>query len=227
MSQKGLTHILAILDRSGSMGSMSEEVINGFNEFIAQQKKVEGEANISLVLFDDRYDVIHSNADIKHIPLLTRDQYHPRGMTAMNDAICKAIDDAGRLISELDDDKKPEKVITLIMTDGEENASQKYKHSDVMQRITHQREKYSWEVMFLGTNIEVERTAASIGIAKGASAGYACSGRGVAQAFNYMSVQSKACRLGVNLDTFSNASDAPDDDGFVNRVLGASNNDDE
>lgn len=141
--KKKITHIICVLDRSGSMGSLETEVINSFNTFVEEQKKVKGKASLTLVVFDDQYDVIYDEVDIKDVSPLTKEKYFARGMTALNDAI-------GITLEKF---TKKKNVIFLVQTDGMENASQKF-NSDKVKTLVEDKQKKGWEFIFHGANID-------------------------------------------------------------------------
>jgi uncharacterized protein YegL len=164
------TEIAFILDRSGSMGSMTHAAISGFNEFLkAQQATVDDDgqpipATFSLILFDHEYIAVHNRQDIQAALPLNLDTYVPRGNTALLDAIGRTIDHIGGELAATPEADRPGKVIIAILTDGEENASRHFSMKDINGRITHQTEKYQWEFMFLGANQDAIATAARMGI---------------------------------------------------------------
>jgi uncharacterized protein YegL len=164
------TEIAFILDRSGSMQSMTHAAISGFNEFLkAQQDTVDDHgkplsATFTLILFDHEYLAVHNRQDIQTARPLTVETYVPRGNTALLDAIGRTIDHIGNELAATPEADRPAKVIIAILTDGEENSSQIFSMADINQRITHQTEKYQWEFMFLGANQDAIATAARMGI---------------------------------------------------------------
>ncbi|MDR0139213.1 VWA domain-containing protein [Metabacillus idriensis] len=158
-----LTEIIFLLDRSGSMGGLEKDVIGGFNSFVENQCKFEGDTMLTTVLFDDEYVVLWSGADAKSIQL-TEEEYYVRGLTSLLDAIGKTIIDVGRRLSNTSDEQRPGKVIFVITTDGQENASKEFSYEKVNELIKHQQEKYSWEFIFMGANIDVAKEAVNIGI---------------------------------------------------------------
>lgn len=159
-----LTEIVFILDRSGSMQALTEDTIGGYNAFIEEQKKQDGEANLTTVLFDDRYEVLHDSVNIKDVKPLTNNEYTARGMTALMDAVGRTINSVGDRLSKMDEADRPSKVIVVITTDGMENASTEFTKKQIKDMITHQTEKYNWQFMFLGANIDAASEAQSIGI---------------------------------------------------------------
>lgn len=161
---KNLTQIVFILDRSGSMQSMATEAIGGFNAFVEAQQKEEGEANISLILFDHEYLPVTMDTPIKEMPELTEADYVPRGTTALLDAMGRTIDDLGKRLSSLPEDARPADVIVVTLTDGLENASSDYARDQVAKMVKHQQEKYGWEFLFLGADLESVRQAEALNI---------------------------------------------------------------
>jgi len=164
MARKNFSEIVCVLDRSGSMEQLVDDTIGGFNSFVKEQKDVDGEANLSLVLFDDYYETPYSNVDIQEVEELTRETYSARGMTALLDALGKSITDLGVKLDNLDEDEKPEHVIFVVMTDGQENASKEYTRQKINEMITHQQDVYNWQFIFMGANIDSFAEAGSIGI---------------------------------------------------------------
>jgi len=164
------TEIAFILDRSGSMESMTHAAISGFNEFLkAQQATLDDQgkpipATFTLILFDHEYLPIHSRAPIQTAEPLSLETYQPRGSTALLDAIGRTIDYIGAELAATPEPERPSKVIIAILTDGQENASEHFSMSRINQRITHQTEKYQWEFLFLGANQDAIATAARMGI---------------------------------------------------------------
>ena len=177
--QTDLTEIAYVLDRSGSMQSLASDAIGGFNAFLESQKQLEGSANFTLVLFDHEYLVIHKNVDIRQVPPLDAQTYVPRGQTALLDAVGRTIDDLGAHLARLPEDKRPEKVIVAIFTDGLENASRVFTTERLAASIQHQQEKYSWEFLFLAANQDAIASAAKIAIPAAQAMNFAASPLGV------------------------------------------------
>ena len=176
--KKGLTELVMILDRSGSMSGLEDDTIGGFNSMIEKQKKEEGEAYVSVVLFDDKMEVIYDRVDIKKIEKMTDSQYYVRGCTALLDAVGRAIHHIGNVHKYAREEDRPEKTIFVITTDGMENASREYSYDKVRRLIEHQKEKYNWEFLFLGANIDAVREAARFGISASRAARYEHDGAG-------------------------------------------------
>lgn len=170
--KEGYTHISVVLDRSGSMQSCLNDTIGGFNSFLEAQRDVDGEATATLVQFDDRYEVVYQMSPINDASDLTHETYTPRGMTALLDSIGRTMNETEHTLSEMDEDDKPEKVIFVIITDGEENASREFKRDDIMDMISRHREEDSWEVIFIGANQDSIQAGGSMGIRAGATLNY-------------------------------------------------------
>lgn len=177
--KSNFTEIIFVLDRSGSMSPLVDDVVGGFNSIIDSQRKIDGIATVTLVLFDDKYEVLYSAKDINDIPPLTVKQYSPRGLTALLDAVGKTIDDEGLRLSNMTEDERPSKVLFIINTDGFENASREYTKQRICEMVTHQREKYSWEFLFLGADIDAFGAAHELGISEANTAKYSHSSDGI------------------------------------------------
>ena len=186
--------IVFIADRSGSMFSVRDDAIGGFNSFIEDQRKVEGEADITLVLFDDQYEVPYSNVDIKEVALLNEDTYQPRGSTALLDAIGTTIVNVGDELKDLSEDQRPDKVIVCIITDGEENSSKEYTKDKIKEMVEHQQEKYNWEFIFLGANMDAISEGMSFGIRAQSCSNYVNDSKGIHVAYASVSNSVRAMR---------------------------------
>ncbi len=164
--KKNLTELVFILDRSGSMAGLEADTIGGFNAMIEKQKKAGGEAYVSTVLFSSESTVIHDRLDVQKVPPMTDRDYNVGGCTALVDAIGKAIHHIGNVHKYARAEDVPEKTVFVITTDGMENASHQYTADEVRRKIERQKEKYGWEFLFLGANIDAVETAARYGIAQ-------------------------------------------------------------
>lgn len=173
-----LTEIIFILDRSGSMGGLEKDTIGGYNSFLEAQRDVEGEAQVTTVLFDDQYEILHQGINIKDSKPITKKEYFARGSTALLDAIGKTIIDVGLRLSNTSESERPSKVIMVITTDGEENASSEFSYPKIHEMISHQQDKYNWEFMFLGANIDAAKEAESLGIKASRTANYVADSAG-------------------------------------------------
>lgn len=178
--KKGLSELIFILDMSGSMSNLTKDTIGGFNSMIEKQKEVEGDANITLVLFDHEYILLYDNCNIKEVPVLTDKEYCPCGMTALYDAVGRTIDTVDHRLNNTPEEERPEKVIVSITTDGMENASKEYTFQQVKEKIEHQQEKYNWEFIFLGADLASIDVATNLGINPDFAVTWTTSAAGVA-----------------------------------------------
>ena len=159
-----MTELVFILDRSGSMSGLETDTIGGFNSMLAQQKKESGEAVVSTVLFANDSTVIHDRLPLSEVPPLTEEEYFTRGCTALLDAVGEAIHHIGNIHKYARREDVPEKTLFIITTDGCENASRRYDYERVRRMIERQKERYGWEFLFLGANIDAIATASQFGI---------------------------------------------------------------
>ena len=162
--KKNLTELVFILDRSGSMSGLESDTIGGFNSLIEEQKRKPGEAYVSTVLFDNESTVLHDRAKLHDIKPMTRADYSVRGCTALLDAVGGAIHHIGNVHKYARKEDIPNHTLFIITTDGMENASHRYSAEKVKQMIRRQKEKYGWEFLFLGANIDAVESAGHIGI---------------------------------------------------------------
>jgi len=198
--KENLTELVFILDRSGSMGGLESDTIGGFNSLIGKQKKEEGEAVVSTILFDDKVDVIHDRKDIKDIPALTEKDYYVRGCTALLDAVGSAINHISSVQNKTDEEDRPSKTLFVITTDGLENASKEYSFKDIKNLISRHKEKDNWEFMFLGANIDAIGVASDMGISKDMAANYNCDSEGTSLNYEVLTEAvstARKCRPGL------------------------------
>lgn len=191
--RENLTEIVFILDRSGSMSGLESDTIGGFNSMIAKQQKEEGEAIVSTVLFDDETDVIHDRVAIGEVKKLTEEDYYVRGCTALLDAVGGAIHHIGNVHKYAREEDRPAKTLFVITTDGLENASRHYSFNDVKKLIKRQQEKYNWEFLFLGANIDAIEVAGNMGISRDRAANYNCDEVGTT--LNYQVLEAAVTRV--------------------------------
>ncbi len=195
--KKNLTELVFILDKSGSMSGLEKDTIGGFNGMIERQKKEEGEALVSTVLFSDESTVLHDRVNLSKIEPMTDRQYYVGGCTALIDAIGGAIHHIGNVHKYAREEDRPEHTVFVITTDGMENASRRYTSDQVKAMVRRQKEKYGWEFLFLGANIDAVETAARFGIAEDRAVNFCNDAQG--QALNYAEVSEavrtvRACR---------------------------------
>lgn len=161
-----LTEVVFILDRSGSMEGLEKDTIGGFNSMLKKQKSEPGRVLVSTVLFDDACQVLHDRVPLENVRPMTEEDYWTRGCTALLDAVGGAIDHIGRIHKYARAEDLPDKTLFVITTDGMENASGRYSYRDVSRMVKRQEERYGWEFIFLGANIDAEKEAARYGIRK-------------------------------------------------------------
>ena len=165
--KKNLTELVFILDRSGSMNNLVDDTIGGFNSMIEKQKKEDGECLVSVVLFNQNSYVLYDRLPIAEVPKMTDNEYIPDGMTALIDAMGGAIHHIGNVHKYAREEDVPEKTIFVITTDGMENSSRYYSADKVRQMVKHEQDKYGWEFIFLGANIDAVETARRYGLREG------------------------------------------------------------
>ncbi|MDP4085500.1 MAG: hypothetical protein Q8934_12930 [Bacillota bacterium] len=170
--KKDVTELVFILDRSGSMCGLESDTIGGYNAMLEKQKKEPGEAIITTVLFDDRFELLHDRINLKGIAPITDNEYFVRGSTALLDAVGKTINKIGNVQKRTSEDEKAEHILFVITTDGMENASREFTYEKVRQMIEHQKSNYGWEFIFLGANIDAVATAEQFGIGKDRATNY-------------------------------------------------------
>jgi len=185
--KKGLTELVFILDKSGSMGGLESDTIGGYNSMLAKQQSVEGECHITTVLFDNNYELLHDRIDIKAVSPITEKEYQVGGSTALLDAIGRTIHKIGNAQKHTADDYRAEKVMFVIITDGEENSSREYSAEKIRAQIERQKTKYGWEFIFLGANIDAVETAGRFGISADRAQNYHADSEGVELNFRVMS----------------------------------------
>jgi hypothetical protein len=205
-----LTEIAYILDRSGSMQPMQEPAVAAFNDFIKSQLDVPGDARLTLIQFDDAYEVPVSAKPIQDVPQLTAATYTPRGSTALLDAIGRTIKETDRRISALPEDEKPGKVILAIFTDGEENASQEYTIKHIGDLIRLYRDQKGWEFLFLAANQDAIASGTAMRMDASLSANVSFSMKGIRTTGGAMARKVRAMRMksGGNMDAQAMEDDA-------------------
>lgn len=194
----GLSDITIILDRSGSMQSIRTDTIGGINSFYDDQRKQPGELLVTLVQFDDQnpYEVVHNCVSVATIPNLSVETFVPRGSTPLYDAVGRGIVSTGERLAKMAEHERPEHVIFVIVTDGQENASREYTAQRIKELIKQQTETYKWSFVFLGANQDAVLSAQAIGIAKNSSLTYAANAVGTSNAYSAMSRNMTNLRAG-------------------------------
>jgi len=197
---RNLTEIVFILDRSGSMAGLESDTIGGFNAMVEKQKNQEGEAVLSAVLFSNYSTVIYDRTDIRKVEPLTESQYFVGGCTALLDAIGGAVHHIGNVHKYAREEDRPGKTVFVITTDGMENASRYYSYSEVQRMVKHEQEKYGWEFLFLGANMDAISAARSFGIREDRAVRYACDGAGTSLNFEVASRTIAKVRSGEQIE---------------------------
>ena len=187
MANKNLTEMVFILDRSGSMSGLEADTIGGYNSLLEKQRNEVGDATVTTVLFDDQYEMIHDHAAIGKVKDITNKEYFARGMTGLLDAVGKTINHVGDRHKNALDSEIPNKTMVVIITDGQENASREFTLPQVKQMIERQKEKYGWEFLFLGANIDAVTTAAGFGISADRAVTYEADAKGTRMNFEAVS----------------------------------------
>lgn len=190
--RKGLTEIVFILDRSGSMSGLEGDTIGGYNSLLAKQKQEAGSAIVSTILFDDVSEVVLDRADLQSVPKMTEKEYYVRGCTALLDAIGGAIHHIGNVHKYARKEDRPEKTLFIITTDGMENSSHKYSYDRVKKMVERQKNKYHWEFLFLGANMDAVEEASRVGISPNHAVRYECDEEGTRLNYEVLS-QTVSC----------------------------------
>ncbi len=185
--KKGLTELVLILDRSGSMSGLESDTIGGYNALLAKQKKEDGECVVTTVLFDDQYELLHDRSNLKGVLPITAKEYFVRGTTALLDAVGRTIAKIGNARKYTAKKERAEKVLFVVITDGLENASREYGYAKVRQMIERQKGKYGWEFLFLGANIDAVATAVCFGISADRAANYHADTEGIQLSYQAVS----------------------------------------
>ncbi len=197
--KKNLTEMVFLLDRSGSMGGLEGDTIGGFNAMLRKQKEVPGECLVSTVLFDNESVVLHDRVKLEEVPLMTDRDYTVRGCTALLDAIGGAIHHIGNVHKYARKEDVPEHTIFVITTDGMENASRRYDSAKVKSMIERQKERYGWEFLFLGANIDAVETAATFGVDAQRTVNYHADHEGIQRVYEGIAKATCAFRMNGTL----------------------------
>ncbi len=192
--RKGLTEVVFILDRSGSMSGLEADTIGGFNSMIEKQKKEDGEAYISTVLFDDQAEVLYDRVPVGKVEPMNDNQYYVRGCTALLDALGGAVHHIANVHKYAREEDRPEKTLFIVTTDGMENASHIYTYDKVKKMVEKEKKKYGWEFLFLGANIDAVAVAGRFGIGADRSINYECDSEGTRLNYEVLSKTVSAVR---------------------------------
>lgn len=188
-----ITELVFILDKSGSMSGLESDTIGGYNAMLKKQLEAQGEAIVTTVLFDDKYELLHDRINIKGIRPITDKEYYVGGCTALLDAIGKTISKIGNAQKHTAEEMRADNVIFVITTDGLENASREYNYEKIRAMIERQKQQYNWEFIFLGANIDAVSTAESLGINANRAANYNADSQGTR--LNYEVVGKALCNI--------------------------------
>ena len=198
--KKDLTELVFILDRSGSMQGLESDTIGGFNSLLEKQKRQPGEALVSTVLFDSQSDVLHDRVKLSSVRPITDRDYFVRGCTALLDAVGGAIRHIGNIHKYSRPEDVPEHTLFVVITDGMENASCRYTARQVREMILRQKERYGWEFLFLGANIDAVETAGDLGIGADRAVNYRCDSAGTRLNYDVVSQAASAVRSSAPLN---------------------------
>ena len=203
------TEIVVVMDRSGSMQRVCEAAMGGFNSFVEDQKTCEGEAKLTLIQFSTDYEIVYNGVPLQDVKPLTPETYRPRGWTAMLDAIIRAIDEVGERLHTTPEADRPDKVIFVILTDGEENSSKEYPRPGGFQvckdKVQHQTNVYNWDFIFLSANQDAVLAGGAIGVAPSFTKQYTDSWFGTRSAYGCSSEAVKSLRMGGDVNTVAAA----------------------
>ena len=198
--KNNITELVFILDRSGSMAGLESDTIGGFNSLIEKQRKQDGKCYVSTVLFDNVSEVLYDRVELSKIRKMTEDDYTVRGCTALIDAIGGSIHHIGNVHKYARPEDVPEQTMFVIMTDGMENASRRYSYFQVQRMVKRQQERYGWEFLFLGANMDAISAARSFGIREDRAVRYACDSAGTSLNFEVASKTIARVRSGQEIE---------------------------
>ena len=191
--KKDRTELVFILDRSGSMGGLEQDTIGGFNAMLERQKQQEGDVNVTTILFDHHVELLHDRFPLEEVAPLTERDYYVRGCTALLDAMGMGLEKMVNVQRHLPEDRRSDKVIFVITTDGLENASKRFSYQEIRRMIQKEKQQYGWEFLFLGANMDAVQEAARFGIGADRAVRFENDAQGVA--VNYHTVSETVCRM--------------------------------
>jgi hypothetical protein len=222
--KQGLTHLIFVVDRSSSMSSIASEMVIGYNNFIKAQKETAGECAVSFYQFDDQYDVVFERSALSEVKDLDNKTYVPRGSTALFDAMGRTINNYGKYLSDLPEDERPERILFVTITDGQNNASREFTLDQVANMVKHQTEVYKWDFVFLGSNIDSWAAGESFNIKASSTLQFANNAGSVKSAFDSLAkstVMYRSCA--VKADYSFEAADYAAQDDFLDGSLKSKN----
>lgn len=184
---KEWTELVFILDRSGSMNGLESDTIGGYKSLLEKQKQQSGEAAVTTVLFDDRVEILHDRLNLREMMPITEEEYYVRGTTALLDAVGITISKTVEKLRQTPKEEQPGHTLFVITTDGMENASREYGYEQVRKMIEYQKNRYGWEFIFLGANIDAVKTAEQFGVSEDFAVDYVADGEGTSLNFNVLS----------------------------------------
>lgn len=196
--KKDFTLINVLMDSSGSMAPLTKDTVGGFNTFLAEQKALPGTAALTLCTFSTTISLVYDCEDLQSIPFLTTDTYRASGGTALLDAMGITLNEVGKKLAAMPEEERPSKVIFLIITDGEENSSKEYLLQTVKDMVSHQREKYNWEFVFTGANIDAISAGATLGVSVNNSVNYEATMEGTKKLYQGLSKGVSDYRMGTS-----------------------------
>ena len=209
MTDKNYTHISVLIDESGSMGNLAADTRGGFNSFLKDQQAVGGKATMTVCTFSNGYKILSSMRDINSVEPLTGTSYCPGGGTALLDAMGKCITELGSALAALPDEKRPGKILFLVITDGEENSSREWNKAKIAEMVKRQESEYKWNFLYLGANVDAFAESANMGIRAANAIGYNATSKGIHDAYHVVSRSLGAVRgcaaPGMSYDVFSSS----------------------
>ena len=222
--KQGLTHLIFVVDRSASMSSIASEMITGYNQFIKKQKENASECYVSFYQFDDQYDTVFERVALTDVKELNDDTYQPRGSTALFDAMGNTINNYGKYLSELPEDQRPERILFVTITDGENNTSKIFTLEQVANMVKHQTEVYSWDFVFLGSNIDAWSAGSTMNFRASSTMQFANVGGSVRSAFDSLAKNTMKYRASsIKADYSFDTTDYAAQDNFLDETLKSKN----
>lgn len=222
--KKGLTHIIFVVDRSGSMSTIATDMIGGYNSFIKQQKEIPNECVVSFYQFDDVYETVFERVKLADVAELDSKTYVPRNMTALYDAMGKTINNYGAYLSSIPDEERPERILFVTITDGLNNASHEFSLEQVGNMVKHQTEVYKWDFVFIGSNIDAWKAGGSLNVKSSSTLQFANSAGSVKAVFSSLASNTMMYRSATSkMDYAFSDADKMEQDKFLDGDLKSKN----